>query len=347
VRGIAALLSIALLLAGTALPAAADDTLTVIGASTTAGFYEVLDHVAELAGFYKDEHLIVQKQYITAAASVAQLVGSGKADIASLSVEPLILGYEKGLRLQYFFGSDPQYVYVLGVLDDSPIRTLADFKGKEIGEITLGSAAEVMAQSMLAGAGLRPGDYAFVPIGTGTQALTAVVNGKVAGSAFPGAALVQQGIEGHVKWRFFRHPILKDVGTYGFAALPATIQTKGDQLRRFSRAIARAAVLIRENPELAARYYLQGAGFKLTDEAIRNQTLTLEQTQGDLPAADPLSKKIGYMPPVGMAVYCTFLHDSGLTSQVVPASAIVTNQFIDFANDYDHPALIARVKNMR
>jgi NitT/TauT family transport system substrate-binding protein len=347
VRNLALAACTALLLAFAPRPAAADDTLTVIGASTTAGFYEVLDHVAELAGFYKDEHLIVQKQYISAAASVAQLVGSGKADIASLSVEPVILGYEKGLRLQYFFGSDPQYVYVLGVLDDSPIRTLADFKGKQIGEITPGSAAEVMAESMLAGAGLKKGDYSFVPIGTGTQALTAVVQKKVDASAFPGAALVQQGIDGDVKWRFFRHPILKDVGTYGFAALPATIQNKSDQLRRFSRAIARAAVLIRENPELAARYYLQGAGFKVTPDAIRKQTLTLQLTQSDLPAIDPLSKKIGYMPPVGMEIYCKFLYDNGLTSQVVPASAIVTDQFIAFANDFDHPALIAQVKKLR
>ena len=51
-------------------PAAADDTLTVIGASSTTGFFEVLDQVAADAGFFKAEHLDVQKQYIASAAAL-------------------------------------------------------------------------------------------------------------------------------------------------------------------------------------------------------------------------------------------------------------------------------------
>ena len=38
---------------------------------------------------------------------------------------------------------------MIGVLADSPIKTLSDFKGKVIGEINAGSAAEPAAQSML------------------------------------------------------------------------------------------------------------------------------------------------------------------------------------------------------
>ena len=40
------------------------------------------------------------------------------------------------------------------------------------------------------------------------------------------------------------------------------------------------------------------------------------------------------MPLRGMEIY-TFLVDNGLTSQLVPPSAIVTNQFIAYANDFD------------
>jgi ABC-type nitrate/sulfonate/bicarbonate transport system substrate-binding protein len=42
---------------------------------------------------------------------------------------------------------------VLGVLDDSPIRTLAGFKGTTIGELTLGQSSEYYTNVMLAGAG--------------------------------------------------------------------------------------------------------------------------------------------------------------------------------------------------
>jgi ABC-type nitrate/sulfonate/bicarbonate transport system substrate-binding protein len=42
-----------------------------------------------------------------------------------------------------FFARNPHLQQVLGVLDNSPIRSLADFKGKTIGEINLGNNGEV------------------------------------------------------------------------------------------------------------------------------------------------------------------------------------------------------------
>jgi NitT/TauT family transport system substrate-binding protein len=332
-----------------ALPCAAraDDTLTIIGASSPAGFYEVLDHVADGAGFYKAEHLIVQKQYISAASSTAQLVASSKADIASMSVEPVLQGYDKGLRLQYFFGTDPQYVYALGVLADGPIRQLADFKGKDIGELTPGSAAEVAVQAMLAGAGLKKGDYGFVPVGTGAQAFAALASNRVAGEAFPAAALTMQGVEAKRAFRFFRNPILKDIGTYGFAAPPAVIAAKSDQLRRFCRALVKAALLIRENPHVAALYYVRGAGFAVTPEAIANEEQSLRLTQDDLPAADPSNPHIGAMSLRGIGVYSRFLYDNGLAPSVPPTEAVVTDRFIAYANAFDRKAFIAQIKALR
>jgi NitT/TauT family transport system substrate-binding protein len=324
-----------------------DDTLTVIGASNTAGFFEVIDHVAVGAGFYKAEHLNVQKQYIASAAATAQLVASGKADIASCAFDPIWQGYEKGLRLQFFFQSDPQYVYVLGVLDNSPIRSLADFKGTDIGETTAGSASEVGARSLLGGAGLARSDYAFVPIGSGAAALAAIESKKVAGVAVPGAELSLEAAAGNVKFRIFRHPILKNIGTYGFAATPATIAAKPDQLRRFSRALVKAALLIRENPQLAARYFVEGSGQPLTDQAVENEVKVLAMSQGDLAGADPSNPKIGYMSPRDMGVYSKFFSDNGLTGVFVPPSAVVTNQFIAFANDFDRKTFIAQAKLMK
>jgi hypothetical protein len=65
----------------------------------------------------------------------------------------------------------------------------------------------------------------------------------------------------------------------------------------------------------------------------------------DLPGTDPMSKKIGYLSPTGMQVYAKFLQQYGMTKDVVPVSAIATNQFIDFANDFDHQTVIALAKN--
>jgi ABC-type nitrate/sulfonate/bicarbonate transport system substrate-binding protein len=324
-------------------PALADDTLNVLGASNGAGFYEVLDHVADEAGFFKQEHLIVDKQYISPY-TAAQLVASGKADICSLAFEPIVQGYEKGLKLKYFLESDPRFVNVLGVLSDSPIHTLADFKGADIGEASPASPAETTSNAMLAGAGLRRSDYQYVTIGYGAQALSAMQSRKVAGAVLPAGEFDQEAVGGNVTFRIFRDPLLNDIGTYGFAATAATIQTKGDQLRRYSRAIVKAAILTRENPELAAKYFLEGAQVQVTPEAIAREARVLRLSVGDLMGVDPTSKRIGEMQLRGMDVYDKFLAANGVTKTDVPADDVVTNEFIDYANDFDHKAFIAFVK---
>ena len=83
-----------------------------------------------------------------------QAIAAGKGDIASIGLEPIIQGYEKGVRMTAFLSRDPHLQQVLGVLDGSPIRTLADFKGTTIGELSLGQPGEIYTSVMLAGAGL-------------------------------------------------------------------------------------------------------------------------------------------------------------------------------------------------
>jgi NitT/TauT family transport system substrate-binding protein len=330
-------------------PARADDTLTEIGGANPTGFYEILDHVAHYAGFYRAEHLDVQKEYVSqgSSASCAQLVATGKADICTIGTEPIITGYDKGLRLQSFFSRGARYAYVLAVLADSPIRTLADFKGKTLGEMTVGSPGEINAQATLAGAGLKKSDFSYLPIGYGAAAVTALTTKKVDGAAFPYTELAIYEVKAGLKLRFFWNPLIADVSDEGFVATPAVIAAKAPLLERYARALVKASILIRENPPLAARYFLEGAGIPITPQSLADQIRLLSISQDMLPDFDSSSKKIGYMSPAGMQLYCTFLYQSGVTTTLVPAAALVTNQFIGYANDFDHRAFVAAVKRMR
>jgi NitT/TauT family transport system substrate-binding protein len=328
-------------------PAVADDSLSVIFGAAPS-LFDAMDLVAQGAGFFNDEHLIVNRDHVANASTCAELVATGKADVCSLSVEPVLEGYEKGLHLQLFLARSAWYSYMLAVLDESPIRTLADFKGTNIGENSIGSAAEPATESMLSGAGLRKGDYSFVTVGAGAQALDALLNKRVDALAFGYSEIATDEVAANTMFRLFRHPVLKDVPNVGYAALPETIQAKGDLLKRYSRALVKAALFIRTNPAASARLYLQlqvGDG-KVTDEALQKTTRQLTLLEDYLPAADPSNKRIGYLPPRGIELYSRVLTDYGVTHQVVPASAIVTDQFIGFANDFDHKAVVALAKSM-
>jgi NitT/TauT family transport system substrate-binding protein len=347
-RAVALAAAASCVLAAGASPARAGDALTVISGASAGGFYDVLTSVAERAGYFKEQNLTVDVQFAGNPFSASQLVATGKADIAAMSINPILQGYEKGLRLQAFFARDPHFDSVLAVLDDSPIHTLADFRGAVLGETSTGGPPEVAANSLLAGAGLKKGDVTYVPIGTGSQGLSAIAGKRVAGAAFPFPELARYEIEGHLKFRYFWHPVLKDIGNAAFSAAPATIQTKGALLERFSRAMVKASILIRENPQLAARYFLTGAGTGgVTPEGLQSEARLLQLTQDQLPGYDPNNPRIGYISPVGIGVLAQFFYDNGLTSGVVPAAAVVTDRFIAYANDFDHKAFAAQVKALR
>jgi NitT/TauT family transport system substrate-binding protein len=330
-----------------ALPAAADDDLTIVSGSFPTGFFVVIDDVAKYGGFFKEQHLNVDIDFTGSASTAVQLVAAGKGDITPATLEPVIQGYDKGVRLVTFLARDPHYEYVLGVLAGSPIKTLADFKGTQIGEYSAGSAAEVSTTAMLLGAGLKRSDFSYIPIGNGAQAISALTSGKVAGAAFPYAELAIYVTNANQKYRYFWNPILKDIPDVGYSTTPAILESKADQLRRFSRAVVEAAILIKVNPHVAARYFLQGAGIEPTADALAKETQLLEISQDQLPGFDPMSPTTGKLSRTGIGVLAQFLHDNGLSAEVVPTSALVTDRFLAYANDFDKKAFIARAKAMR
>jgi NitT/TauT family transport system substrate-binding protein len=328
-------------------PAIADDTLHVV--SSAPGGIEVLENVAKNAGIYKAEHLDIDKQYSGSASACAQIVATGKADVCGMSIEPIIAGYSKGLRLQVFLARSRTYDYQLAVLSDSPIHTLADFKGKTIGEPNAASNVEVTTNDMLTGAGLKKTDYSFLPVGVGGSALSALTSKKIDALATSAVELGALAAVGHVTFRIYKDPILDSLPNVGFAARPDVIAAKADVLQRFARAIVKAALLIRLNPQAAARFALMGENISstITPEAIQNETQTLMTLQNELVGGDPTSTRIGYVPVNGVQLYCKFLFDAGLTPALVPATAIVTNQFVRYANGFDRKAWIAEVKAMK
>src|SRR5258707_12843077 len=58
----------------------------------------LLIYIAEKAGFLAEEDLDFDVRYTANAPTAMQLVAAGNADVGAITNEPLILGYDKGLR---------------------------------------------------------------------------------------------------------------------------------------------------------------------------------------------------------------------------------------------------------
>jgi NitT/TauT family transport system substrate-binding protein len=342
----AALAGALLAVACTGRPASADDTLTVVTGAATTGLFDLIEDVAQGAGFYSEAHLNVIKEYSAGSGTAAQLVASGKADICVLAFDPILTGYDKGVHLQAFLSRQSRYSYVLAVLADSPVRTLSDLKGKTIGEPIFGGASEALMRSILGGAGLKPSDYGIIPIGYAAANLEAVVSHGVDATVDIFSNLITNEMMAHVSYRVFRDPILDGIPNVGFAALPSTIETKSDILARFSRAIVKAAVFVRADPQAAARIFLQVSGQKVTSDLLARTTRNVTLLEGELPAADPANRRIGLVSPSGLQRYSTYLVQYGFMRQPVPGNAIATDRFIAYANDFDRAPVEALAHKM-
>jgi NitT/TauT family transport system substrate-binding protein len=329
------------------IPAAATDTLTVVLSGRTPALMNALNLVAEGAGFYRDERLTVSQLSVNGALEAVRTCSAGKGDICPIGIEPLITNYADGIRLKMFLSRARTFAYVIAVPEDSPIRQLSDLKGKTIGVHVLGAGASGVftTASALSAAGLKPTDYKLTAIGYENEAADALASGKVDAAAFPYYEFIPFLVSGR-KLRIFHHPAFEDMPNTGYAAAPSIIAAKGDGLKRFSRAIVKASLFIHYNAAVAARLLLAADGAPFTDADVQRKTAELSAWQKDLPAGDPESRRIGALPTSGVQDYIQLLRDAGVAKAAVPASEVVTNEFIDFANDFDRRALEKLAKSM-
>ena len=320
-------------------PALADDALSVVKDAKTPPLMNALNLIAQGAGFYEDERLNVSTILTSSPLEALQFCASGKGDICPVGMEPLVMRYDEGIHMKMFLSRASKFGYVIGVPEGSPIKTLADFKGKKIGvHSTTGTSAVFATQSALSAAGLKPADYELVTIGMEDQAIGELASGKVVAAALPFYELIPFMVAG-TKLRILRHPTLGDSANAGYAATPSVITAKGDALKHFSRAIVKASLLVRYHPATAARALLTADGKPFGDADVQRKTAELTFWEDDLPAADPDSRRIGAMSMTGMQAYIQLLKDAGLTKTAIPASEVVTNQFVEFANDFDHKSV--------
>jgi NitT/TauT family transport system substrate-binding protein len=321
------------------LPALADDALSVVKDPNTPPLMNALNLIAQGAGFYQAEHLKVSTVPSDGSLGAVRICSSGEGDICPVGIEPLVTRYDEGIHLKMFLTRASKFGYVIGVPEASPIRTLADFKGRKIGvHSTTGASGAVATQSALSAAGLKPADYELVTIGFQDEALGALASGKVAAAALPLYELIPFMVAG-TKLRILRHPTLADAANAGYAAAPSVIAAKGDALKRFSRAIVKASLLVRYNPAAAARALLTADGKPFGDADLRRKTAELTFWEDDLPAADPDSRRIGAVSIAGMQAYIQLLTNAGVIKTAIPVSQVVTDEFIAYANDFDHKSI--------
>ena len=242
-----ALLAIIPALAATAV--AAPDKLRV-GTPEAVGFnFYMLDAGIDL-GIYRKYDLEIQRIDLQGGAKLHQAMAAGAIDIALGGGTDLVFvakgSPEKAVAM---LGTSPANLSIL-VLNNSPIHSIADLKGKKIAATTVGSLTSWFAQEIARREGWGVDGVTLVYLG-GTESMLAGLTTKTVDAA-SGSLEV-----GHIRGKYrmivkggeFVHDFIASV----IYASNATIAERPDALRRFLKAWFETVAYLRDHkPEAIA-----------------------------------------------------------------------------------------------
>ena len=305
--------------------------------------------VPAILGYWKEAGLDVEVNPTSGSTQAVQLVAAGTSNFTMATVEPLIIGKQKGGKVVAIYNHSRAPIYTIAVEADSPIKQLEDLKGKRIGVLSLSSGAVPFSKAMLSSVGLDPEKgVTWLPTGIGQQSVHAIKSGQIDALAYWDWAYAMMENAG-VKLRHFTTPATKDVLSLAIVANEDFIAANPDATMKFAQGIAKAALFTITNPEAAVRIhwekYPQSKPSGLPeDQALREATHILKSRLEKYRVDNREVPRWGAFTAKEWNATQDFLIDSKLISEKRDISIYYTEKFLDQVNSFDQKAVIDRAR---
>lgn len=290
-------------------PAMAADKITLI-----LDWFVNPDHgpviIADELGYFEEAGLEVEIIAPADPSDPPKMVAAGQAELGVSYQPQLHLQVAEGLPLVRVGTLIGTPLNCLLVLEDGPVKSIADLKGRKIG-FSVAGVEEALLTAMLGTAGLGLDDIEMVNVNWSLS--PAVMSGQVDAviGAYRNFELNQMEIEG-VKGRCF-YPEELGLPVYDeliYVANPERMNA--DQINRFLDATAKATQYIVNHPEKSFEIFA-GTAAELDDELNKRAWRDTFARFALRPAA---------LDHARYARFEAFLNDAGLLDEVKPVSAL-------------------------
>ncbi|GAA5165214.1 ABC transporter substrate-binding protein [Pseudonocardia eucalypti] len=348
-RWLAAVLAfVAVLGAGCAVKDDGKITLGIAAPNMSANWVSLA--VAQELGYFAQEGLRVNLEYQQTSDGVLKAMAVGRTQIGASVPEAVFPALDHDQRVQMIYNWCRKPVAALAVLDGSPVRTIADLRGGTIGAQSLAAGPVQLARASLTQAGLDPKkDVRFIAVGTGAAARNALETGRVGALMLYDSMYAPMELAG-TKLRYLETKGIEDLFATTFVVDPGWLAGHREQVAGFGRALSKAQVWARANPEAAVR--LMWRGFPLSkvtpfeDNEMRSQLAqyTARARSTDLANAEP-GQRWGEYPVPAVRHWQGFTRQQGLAKRDVPLDSVYTNEFVDRYNDFDPEQVAADARN--
>lgn len=339
-RPLATLTLLALLIATAvaAVPApAATKTIQLLLPVRGTAAYPV--YLAKHLGYFEEEGLDVEIVPGKGSTYVVQQVSVGTVPIGIAVPGAILPAVARGQKLKFPYTFCVKNLFDLVVPEDSPIKTVADLKGKTVGITNFGSGEVPLVRALLAAVNLRPGDNVnMIPIGEeAASILAAFRDGKV--QAFGGAAndlvwLYQKGFKARTLSGEYR-----ELPSSGLVVTEEVFTKRRDMVVKIGRSIARATLFALTSEDAAvdimARMAPEQFQNREAGRAFLRTYIDLSTPQRKTQGGEPL---FGYAMPKGWErMQSIFLSgDKPVLKKPLDLDQVVEGELVAEMNRFDH-----------
>jgi NitT/TauT family transport system substrate-binding protein len=350
-----ALLGLAAVTANPALAQA--PTRIVVGLPAPWGVQSGYILLADRLGFFREEGLVVERVAVTGSAVLLPQVAAGQVTFGYANPDLTIIALARGepLPVRFVMNWLRSQTFEFVVPEASPLRTIADLKGKRLGVGALTWGNLPLSRAMLASVGVAwQRDVEILPVGLGAAAWRRMQTGEVdALNLFVSEheRMAQAGIA------FRRLPMpepFRSIFSNGWVTNERMIAQQPAVVAGFARATIRGWLACKANPEACVRaWYAVDAASRppAGQEAERLRAdlriVTVDAGQiDDFPVGQP--RRYGEYPDGAWQGLIQVMHAEGQIARAdLDLARLFTNRFLEEANRFDAAATeaLARAAN--
>jgi NitT/TauT family transport system substrate-binding protein len=308
--------------------------------------------IASKLGWFEKDGIKVDLVPLPGSTDCVKLVATKELQVSLPSVEPLAIIRPQGVKAKFFYTAYQANIYGIAVPAESPVKSVADLKGKKIGVISMASGGVIVARALVKAAGLNPdSDVSIIVAGEAAQT-AALVNSKQVDALSQFDTQYAMTDNAGAKLRLLDHPEIKKFPSNGFVALEDYLKNNRKQAVALARGYAKGTIFAIANPEAAIRilwevYPQTKATGKDEATALRDDLITLEARAKNWRYEQVGGTRWGDNVEKNYQDYADWLLAQGIIKAKADAKDLVTNELLDEVNNFDVNAVTAEAKAYR
>jgi NitT/TauT family transport system substrate-binding protein len=306
--------------------------------------------VAKKMGWDKAEGINVELVPVATGIDCVKFVATGEFPFAIPSIEPLAGLVAQGLKAKTFYNMFNGSGWAVAVPEDSPIKTIADLKGKKVGVISLAAVGATVAKGLVKDAGLAPDkDVKLVTVGEAPRAMLFLRSKEIDAVSIFETAHLQISALG-VKLRNLPAPVLETAPQIGLIATDATLASRREDAIALGRILAKGSAYTLANIPAALDILYATYPQLLPTGKPRSETEAidrafLERRAHYLVKRSGSDTSWGDPNPDYFNRYLGALNDWGMTPRLVSATELLTRDLIPDINKFDDAAIVKQAQS--